>query len=137
MQVGTRGQRIRQRRRCRAEPLVSEGRHRNGIRRALSDRLEHAAGARSEQIGHQTRELDVHLFEERLEPILELHPVTGQLILAACHRAPQPPRRIGHETQREFAGDQASHQALGIGVRRCWPRQVRKQSSFVRPRWGP
>jgi hypothetical protein len=94
---------------------VGEGRHRDGIRRAFGDRTEHAPGTRPEEIGHQTRELDVHLFEQRLEPILKLHPVTRQLILAARHRPPQSLLGIGHETQGQFAGHQPPHQSLGIG----------------------
>jgi hypothetical protein len=88
MQVRARAQRIGQRFGRGAQPLVGEGGHGGGIGRPLGDRLQHPPRARPQQIGHQTRELDVHFLEQRFEPILQLHAATGQLILAARHRAP-------------------------------------------------
>ena len=50
-----------------------------------------------------------------LQAILELHPIAGQLILAACHRPPQALRHIRHKAERQLVRDQPFHQPLGIG----------------------
>jgi hypothetical protein len=56
----------------------------------------------------------VHLFEQRLQPVLQLHAAAGQLMFAAHHRAPQPLLDIGHETERQLLGDQPFHQPLRV-----------------------
>ena len=50
---------------------------------------QHPPRTGAEQIGHETRELEVRFFKETLEPVLELDPITCQLVLATRHRPPE------------------------------------------------
>ena len=81
----------------------------------VRQRLQHAAGADAEQVRHEAGHLDVRFLEQGLQPILELHAIAGDLVLAAHHGAPEPLLGVGHEAQGELLRDQAFHQPLRIG----------------------
>jgi hypothetical protein len=67
--------------------------------------LQHAAGADAEQVRHDTGDLDVGFLEQRLQPVVELHTIAGDLVLAAHHGAPEPLLDVGREAQGELLRD--------------------------------
>jgi hypothetical protein len=70
---------------------------------AVRQRLQHAAGTDAEQVRHEAGHLDVRFLEQGLQPILELDAITGHLVLAAHHGAPEPLLNVGHaETSRDL-----------------------------------
>ena len=76
---------------------------------ALGHGFEHAPPAHPQQIRNAGRQLDVHLFQQRLQPVLTPRPVFGELLLAARERAPQPLFRVGHIAQHQFLRHQSMH----------------------------
>ncbi len=56
----------------------------------------------------------MRFFEQRLQPVLELHAVARDLVLAAHHGAPETLLGVGHEAQGQLLSDQALHQPFGI-----------------------
>jgi hypothetical protein len=97
MQNGARAERIAQLVRRRVKPPTAERDHGVRIRFAIRDGAQHAAGAGSDQIRDETRQIDVHLLEQALQPVLQLHPIASRLIFAARDGAPQPLRHVRHE----------------------------------------
>ena len=81
---------------------------------AVRERLQHAPGADAQQVRHEAGHLDVRFLEQRFQPVLELHAVAGDLILAPHHGAPEPLLGVRHKAQGQFLGDQALHQPFGI-----------------------
>jgi hypothetical protein len=71
--------------------------------------VQHATGADAQQVRDDTRYLDVRFLEEGLQPILELHAIAGDLVLAAHHGAPEPLIGVGHEAQDQFLRDETFH----------------------------
>ena len=51
------------------------------------------------RVRHDTRELDVGFFEQSLQPVVELHAVARDLVLAAHHGPPEPLLGVGHKTK--------------------------------------
>ena len=98
----------------RPQALVRQCGQRRRIRFAVSDCLQHAACAGAQQIGHDTRDLDVGFFEERLQSVVELDAAARDLVLAAHHGPPEPLLGVGHKAQGEFLGDQPLHQTFRI-----------------------
>jgi hypothetical protein len=82
---------------------------------AVRQRLQQAAGTDAEQVGHEARYFDVRFLEQRFEPILELHAIARDLVLATHHGPPEPLLSVGHEAQGEFLRNEAFHQPLRIG----------------------
>ena len=68
-----------------------------------------------EQVRDEAGHLDVRFLEQRLQSVLELHAIAGDLVLAPHHGAPEPLLGVGHEAQGQLLGDQALHQPLRIG----------------------
>ena len=97
-----------------AQARGREGREGGRIGLAIRQRLQHAAGTDAEQVRHEAGHLDVRFLEQRLQSVLELHAIPGDLVLAAHHGAPEPLLGVGHEAQGELLRDQAFHQPLRI-----------------------
>jgi hypothetical protein len=114
MQRRTRLERIAQLLRRGAQARGGERREGGGIGLAIRQRLQHAAGADPEQVRDEAGHFDMRFLEQRLQAVLELHAVPGDLVLAAHHGAPEPLLRVGHEAQGELLGDQALHLPLRI-----------------------
>jgi hypothetical protein len=74
--------------RC-AQALVRQCGQGRRIRLAVGECLEHAACVGTQQIGDETRELDVRFFEQRLQSVVELDAVARDLILASRNCAEQ------------------------------------------------
>src|SRR6266571_4397388 len=70
---------------------------------------------KAQQIRDQAGQLNVGLFQKRLQLILQPHSVARQLVLSPRHRPPQTLLGIGHKAQSQFPGHQPFHQAFGIG----------------------
>ena len=96
------------------QSLIGQCGQRRRIRFTVADRLQHATRAAAQQVRHDTRDLDVGFFEERLKPVMELHAAARDLVFAAHHGPPEPLLGIGHKTERQFLRDQALHQTLRI-----------------------
>src|SRR5262249_9620183 len=71
------------------------------------------ARADPQQIGNQARQLDVGLFQQSFQTVLQLHPVARQLVLGACHSPPQALFGIRHKAQNELTRHQPLHQSFG------------------------
>jgi hypothetical protein len=56
----------------------------------------------------------VGFLEERLQPIVELHAVASDLVLAAHHGPPKPLLDVGHKTKDQLLRDQALHQTFRV-----------------------
>ena len=97
-----------------AQARVRERRQGGRIRFAVRQRLQHAAGADAQQVGHEAGHLDVRFLEQRLQPVVELHAVARDLVLAAHHGPPEPLLGVGHKAQGQLLRDQALHQPLRI-----------------------
>ena len=67
-----------------------------------------------EQVRDDAGHLDVRFLEQRLQSVVELHAVPGDLVLAPHHGAPEPLLGVGHEAQGQLLRDQAFHQPLRI-----------------------
>ena len=81
---------------------------------AVRQRLQHAAGADAQQVRDEAGHLDVRFLEQRLQSVVELHAVAGDLVLAAHHGPPEPLLGVGHKAQGQLLRDQAFHQPLRI-----------------------
>jgi hypothetical protein len=55
------------------QSLIGQCGQRRRIRFTIADRMQHATRAGAQQVRHDTRDLDVGFFEERLKPVVELH----------------------------------------------------------------
>jgi hypothetical protein len=77
--------------------------------------LQHAPGAGPQQIGNEAGQLDVGLFQQRLQAVLQLYPVAPQLVLGAHERAPQTLLGIRHEAQGQLPSHQPPHPTFGVG----------------------
>ena len=99
--------------RC-AQALVRESGQRRRIRLAVGECLQHAACAGAEQIGDDTRELDVRFFEQRFQSVVELDAVARDLVLPAHHGPPEPLLGVGHKAQGELLCDQPLHQTFRV-----------------------
>jgi hypothetical protein len=97
------------------QSLIGQCGQRRRIRIAVADCVQHATCAGAQQIGHDTRYLDMGFLEERLQPILELHPAARDLVLAAHHGPPEPLLGVGNKTEGQFLRDQSLHQTFRIG----------------------
>jgi len=124
------------------QAMIGQGGQRPGVGRPVGQRLEHPPGADAQQVRDQARQLDVGLFQQRFQPVLELDPVARQLDLRARDRAPQPLFGRGHEAQGQLLGDQPPHQPFGVREVPLAPpsRAVRSRGRQVQsagPRAGP
>ena len=99
----------------RPQSLIGQSGQRRRIRFTVADGVQHATRAGAQQIGHDTRYLDVAFLEERLQPVVELHTAARDLVLAAHHGPPEPLLGVGHKTERQLLRDQALHQTFRIG----------------------
>ena len=81
---------------------MGERRHSEGVRGAFGHRFEHAPPAHAQQIRNEGRQFEVHLFQQRLQPVLTSRPVLGELLLAVRERALQPLLRVGHKAEHQF-----------------------------------
>jgi hypothetical protein len=115
VQGRTGAQGIAQLLRRRAEARGGERGQRRGIGLAVSQRLQHAARADAQQIGDETRELDVRFFEQRFQAVLQLDAVERDLVLAPHHGPPEPLLDVGYKAQGQLLSDQPLHQSLRIG----------------------
>ena len=98
MQRRTRLEGIAQLRRCGAQARGREPCEGDRIGFTVGQGLQHAASA-AEQVRHDTGDLDVRLLEQRLQPVVKLHTVPGDLVLAPHHGSPEALLRVGHEAQ--------------------------------------
>ncbi len=57
----------------------------------------------------------MRFLEQRLQPILELHAITGDLVLARRITVRQSRCSVGHKAQGQLLRHQAFHQPLGVG----------------------
>ena len=114
MQRRARLEGIAQLRRRRAQARVRQRRQGDGIRLAIRQRLQHASCAGAQQIRDEAGQLDVRFLEQRLQPVVELHAVARDLVLAPHHGPPEPLLGVGHETQGQLLRDQALHQPFRI-----------------------
>ena len=62
-----------------AQARSGELRKGGGIGFAIRQGLQHPASADAEQVRHDTGDLDVRFLEQRLQPVMELHAVPGDL----------------------------------------------------------
>ena len=60
--------------------------------------------AGTQQIRNQAGQLNVGLFQQRLQMVLQPRPNARQLVLSPRHRPPQTLLGIGHKTQGQLPG---------------------------------
>jgi hypothetical protein len=94
--------------------MISQGGQRPGVGGPVGQRFEQPPGAHAEEVRDQARELEGGLFQQRLQPVLELDPGARQLDLRAGHRPPQALLGRGYEAQDQLLGDQPLHQPFGV-----------------------
>src|SRR6266403_979857 len=95
--------------------LISQSGQSRWVGFPVSERLQHPPGTEAQQIGDETGQLDMGLFQKRLQLVLQPHPIAPQLVLLARYLPPQTLLGIGHKAQSQFPGHQPLHQAFGVG----------------------
>jgi len=96
------------------QPLISQPRQLLGVRLPFGQCPQNAKPAGAQQIAHDNRQLDPHLFQQTLHLVLQSYPVARELHLHPGHAAPSTLFPVGHKTQDQLVRDQPPHQPLGI-----------------------
>ena len=104
----------RMQRRARLEGIAQLGRCGSQARGRKGREGRRISFAIRQGLQHDTGHLDVRLLDQRLQSVVKLHAVPGDLILAPHHGAPKPLLDVGDEAQVEFLRDQTFHQPFGI-----------------------
>ena len=89
MEVRARAERITQLVGCRVQTLTRQRGQPRGIRFAIRERLQHAARTGAEQIGNETRELQMRFLQQTLQPVLQLDAIARDLMLPPHHCPPE------------------------------------------------
>jgi hypothetical protein len=88
VQLRTGTERVTQLFRGGAQALISQSGQSRWVGFSVSERLQHPLGTKTQQIGDEAGQLDMCLFQKRLQLVLKPHPSAPQLILLAHYRAP-------------------------------------------------
>jgi hypothetical protein len=86
-----------------------------GIALPVRQCRQQTASAHAKQIGNPAGQFDMRLFQQCRQLVLQPHPVSNQLLLAARHRPPQTLFGIRHKAQDQFLRYQPFHQTFGVG----------------------
>jgi len=80
----------------------------------FGERLQHPPGTEAEQIGDEAGQLDMCLFQKRLQLVLQPHPIAPNWYFLRVTSATDVARHRA-QSSKLIAGHQPLHQAFGIG----------------------